>query len=365
LNSINEIIHAIHVKTIKVRGINSSDILIFTKQMDLLLNSEMPIIDAFLIILKQTNNIVLKEMYTDMLSMISKGHSLSSSLNKYIKYFGYFYINIIKAGEISGSINQSFTRLYFFLNQKQNIKKNVIDALSYPLFILFFSILLLYLILFYFIPQMSQIFIENNITKTYFLSCLLFLSNFIKKYNIIFMIFFILCILALYKFSNTNIGKIYLNQLLIKIPIINTLIYMFVALEFLIILETLLKGGIVLSVSLDISVESIHNHVIKAQIKKMSNKIKNGNSIAIEMANLSLPLFPFIISQIIAIGEKTGKLEKSLQIASNYIKEDIYIKINFFMKLLGPILIVFMGCIIGIIMLTTIMPLFEMYTCII
>ena len=142
--------------------LSQSEILRFTKQMSLILDYDINIIDALDIIILQSDE-VNKDVYISIKKNILDGHSLSYALNKYNLYFGNTYINTVKSGETAGTLNKSFGKLYHFLNQKQNVKAQIFEALIYPVFVLSISVIMLYLIFKYFIPQILCIFVENNI----------------------------------------------------------------------------------------------------------------------------------------------------------------------------------------------------------
>jgi type IV pilus assembly protein PilC len=208
-------------------------------------------------------------------------------------------------------------------------------------------------------------FIENNIRKPFFLKVILKIMYILNTYSIIILISIFFVFVIIKSYQKTRSGKIFFDKVIIKIPILNKFLCMSIASEFISTLAILLNGGLSLSYSLDVSKNISKNHFIKLQINNMCNAIKNGEKISLEMSKLNPPLFSLIVIQMIKVGEKTGNLEKSLEIASVFIKQEIRDNINIFIKLLGPILIVFIGCFIGLIMLTTILPLFKIYNFII
>lgn len=340
-------------------------ILLFTQQMNILLSANISIIEALTIVTLQTKNSILKSMYLNIKRSILSGSSLSDALYPYNMFFGITYINVIKAGEFSGSIAESFDKLSKFLIQKQSIKLKIINALIYPFFVFIISIILLFLIMKYFIPQISIMFIENNITKTKTLNFFIKISFILNTYGIYILIISVLISLLCGIYLNTGNGKILLDKIFIMTPLLKEFVFIAIASEFTNTLTTLLNGGLSLSQSLDIICKTKKNFFIALQINSMCIKIKNGRKISEGMIDLSLPLFPPIVIQIIAAGERTGKLEHSLYIASSLIEENLNKKISFFLKIVGPFSVICIGCFIGIIMITTITPLFEMYNLII
>lgn len=345
--------------------LTKQDILSFTQQMNILINAGISISDAMQIIISQTKHNTLNLIYSDIKQRLLDGSLLSDALEKYSNSFGKVYINIIKAGEISGSIDKSFNRLNKFLVQKNDLRNKINEALIYPTIIISISFLIIYLILVYFIPQIVNIFVEHNLEKTWNLELIIYISYYLTNKKILIFLSIVITYLIIKCYSLTSSGRHNIDLISIKIPILKDLVYLVNSSEFLMTLATLLTGGIPLSKSLDISERAIQNTLIKSDIQQMCISIKNGSNISQAMSELSVPIFSDMVIQMILVGEKTGDLEKSLNIAFEFVNEDIKHKTQIFIKLLGPLLIIFMGCIIGLIMLTTIIPLFEMYTLII
>lgn len=341
--------------------LSQSEILRFTKQMSLILDYDINIIDALDIIILQSDE-VNKDVYISIKKNILDGHSLSYALNKYNLYFGNTYINTVKSGETAGTLNKSFGRLYHFLNQKQNVKAQIFEALIYPVFVLSISVIMLYLIFKYFIPQILCIFVENNIKIPIALNSIVSFINIINEYKVRLIMFGIMLIGVLKFYISTKKGKYTLHKYLLRIPVIGNAIHFSNLLEFITTMEILFKNNIPLHTCLSISKKVLDNVFIKNKIDTLYSAIKNGSCLSVEMKRLCPEIFPLIIVQIISIGEKTGDLSPALQFASLHITNEINQKNKIFIKLLGPILIVFISCLIGLIMLVTIVPLFEIYT---
>jgi len=341
------------------KKLSLKEILIFTEQISILLHSKISIIDTLDIISTNSKNKYVAEMLKSIKENILSGHLFSQSLYPYRKILGHVYINIVKVGESSGSLEITFNRLSKYLKKKNIIKTKLINIIIYPLFIIIFSIILIYLVMTYFIPQIAVILLKNKTELPLITKILLLFSSLInEQWHIILIIIIISGCFLKYYFSTTN-GQFIYNYIILKIPIIGNIISMSIILEFLRTLLMLLEEGLPISISLKITKNTINNIVIKKEINKIYNSIKNGYNISDVIKNNKF--FPPIVIQMIIIGEKTGDIEHSLKSSSNFIEQNIEQKINLFMGSLGPLLTIFIGIMIGIIMLATLLPLFQMY----
>jgi len=343
----------------KYNKLSLKEILIFTDQISILLHSKISIIDTLEIISTNSKNKNVSLMLKSIKENILSGYLLSKSLLPYKKILGHVYINMIKVGESSGSLEITFNRLSNYLKKKNIIKSKLINIIIYPLFIIFFSIILIYLIMTYFIPQIAIILLKNKTELPLITKILLLLSSLINdKWYIILIIIIIIGVCSKYYFSTTY-GRVLYNYIILKIPIIGNIISMSIILEFLRTILMLLEEGMPILTSLKITKDTINNIIIKKEVNKIYNSIKNGYNISNAIKNSKF--FPPIVIQMIIIGEKTGDIEHSLRSSSNFLEQTIEYKMNIFMNSLGPILTIFIGLIIGIIMLATLLPLFQMY----
>ncbi len=341
------------------KKLSLKEILIFTDQISILLHSKISIIDTLDIISNNSKNKFVTKMLMAIKENILSGYLLSQSLYPYRKILGDVYINIIKVGESSGSLEITFNRLSKYLKKKNIIKTKLINIIIYPLFIIFFSFILIYLVMTYFIPQIAIILLKNKTELPLITKILLLFSSIINEHWDMILIVIIIKICFIKYYFSTSYGKLIYNSIILKIPVIGNIISMSIILEFLRTLLMLLEEGLPISTSLKITKNTINNIIIKKEINKIYNSIKNGYNISDTIKNSSF--FPPIVIQMIIIGEKTGDIEHSLKSSANFIEQNIEEKINLFMGSLGPILTIFIGLIIGVIMLATLLPLFQMY----
>lgn len=348
-----------YCKKIFYNNVSLKEILIFTDQISILLHSKISIIDTLDIISLNSKNKNVSSMLKSIKENILSGYLLSKSLYPYKRILGDVYINMIKVGESSGSLEITFKRLSIYLKKKNTLKTKLINILIYPLFIIFFSIVLIYLIMIYFIPQIAIILLKNKTELPLITKILLLISSLINdQWYLILIIIIIIGFCIKYYFSTAH-GHFIYDSLILKIPFVGNIISMSIILEFLRTVLMLLEEGVPISTSLKITKGTINNIIIKKEINKIYNSIKNGYNISNTIKNSNF--FPPIVIQMIIIGEKTGDIEHSLKSSSNFLEQSMEYKMNLFMNSLGPILTIFIGLIIGIIMLATLLPLFQMY----
>jgi len=341
----------------KLRKIKSDEIVLFTQHLSTLIESGVNIIEGLRIISNQTNNKYLKAVLNDVIAKIKDGNSLSISLSSYPHTFPSLYVTMIKLGETGGNIQDSLRRLANFLEKEQELKNSIRSALMYPAFIFAVSILTIIALIGFVIPRLVTMFEEMGQILPLPTKALILLSSLFRDYW-----WFILAscgaLIFIYR-RIVNLAKVrlVLSEFKLKMPIWGTIVLKADISRLMRALSLLLSQGLTIVYSLEASSAIISNEIIKNEVHKFRKKISEGSNFSKSLSESKY--FPAYVSNITGIGEESGALEKSLmRIADDY-ERDTERFLKNFAQILEPAMILGMGIIVGFIVLSMMLPIFQ------
>lgn len=336
---------------------SSKDLVLFTRQLASLIDSGVNIINGMNIISSQTSNKYFKFILLDVLSKIKDGKSLSDSLSGYPQIFSPLYCAMIRVGEASGSLNSTLGRLADFLEKEQEVKDTLRSSLVYPAFILAVGFLTVFILLVFVIPKLVGMFEDLGQALPLPTKILIDSSAFLSSYWWVIIILSVLSVFLSRRIIENSKGRVLWDNFKLKLVFFGQVILKNELSRFCRTLSLLLSSGIPISPALDVSVSIVNNQVLKTEIQYFKERIANGVSLSAVFKGVKL--FPDFVTSIVSIGEETGNLDKSLlRIAQDYEKEVDRI-IKTLIRLLEPLIILVMGLIVGFIVLSMLLPIFE------
>ena len=346
------------------RGIKSKvknkDIVIMTRQIATLLEANMSIIDALKITADQINN---KDLITILYSLredVIQGKRLGQSMMKYPGVFNNTYSSLVTAGDSSGNLDTIFNKLADYLEESASIRQKVISALTYPFILIGFSIIVIISLLVFVLPQVINQFIKAGAELPLITKLLLGLSN-----NIFIILFVILAIyigLALLykKFISEENNHISAHKQFLKIPLIGNFILTSEIERFSSTMALIMESGTNLDTALDESAKVFNNKYLNSLIIEAKNDFIEGKDFIYSLKQTNI--FPDIFIQLISSGYKSGNLIKMFHKSSSFLKNEIETKRSVFLSLLEPLVIIFMGGFIMLIVLAILIPIMQMNT---
>lgn len=351
--SLNEPAH----KSIFSERISTSDIATFTRQLSDLLEAGITISKALDILQSQAENKKLKRVILDIRDFCISGNPLSSALLRHPKVFSNLYVNMVRSGETGGMLEGILKRLSDFNEKQLDIQTKVRTALAYPVLMVVVGITTITVLITFVIPKMMGLFADFGQALPLPTQILLGISFAIQRYWFLFIIFFVALVLAIKNIYKTSEGRAAIDSLKLKLPVMGNLIKKLEIARFSRTLATLLENGVPILSSLNIVLDTMGNAIIKADVEKAQTAVKEGASLAQGLS--SSKVIPLAVINMIATGEEGGHLEKSLlKVAEGYDREsDEAIKIM--MSLLEPVLILTLGMIVGFIVISMLLPIFE------
>ena len=346
------------------RGIKSKvknkDIVIMTRQIATLLEANTSIIDALKITADQINN---KDLITILYSLredVIQGKRLGQSMMKYPGVFDNTYSSLVTAGDSSGNLDTIFNKLADYLEESASIRQKVISALTYPFILIGFSIIVIVSLLVFVLPQVINQFIKAGAELPLITKLLLGLSN-----NIFIILFIILAIyigLALLykKFISEENNHISAHKRFLKIPLIGNFILTSEIERFSSTMALIMESGTNLDTALDESAKVFNNKYLNSLIIDAKNDVIEGKDFIYTLNQTNI--FPDIFIQLISSGYKSGNLIKMFHKSSDFLKNEIETKRSIFLSLLEPLVIIFMGGFIMLIVLAILIPIMQMNT---
>lgn len=338
--------------------ISLKDITDFTRQLSDLLEAGVTIARALDVLQEQTPNKRLKRVISDVRDYCVSGNPLSSALSRHPQVFSKLYISMVRSGETGGMLENILRRLSDFSEKQLDIQTKVRTALAYPILMTIVGFSTVMVLITFVIPKMTAMFADFGQALPLPTQILLFISTAVRKYYLILIGFLAAIILTLIKIYDTPEGRVTIDSFKLKFPVFGQLLKKVEIARFTRTLATLLENGVPILDALNIIMDTIGNVIIRTDVEKAYTAIREGSSLARGLG--SSKIIPAAVINMIAVGEESGHVEKSLlKVAHSYEREsDEAIKIM--MSLLEPILILTLGAVVGFIVVSMLLPIFEM-----
>ncbi len=344
----------------KTLRIKNKDIVLMTRQLATLLEAGTPIVDSIDITAKQIRNKNLIQVLFNLKEDLVQGKRLGNSMKKFPGVFSDTYISMVSAGDSSGNLDTVFSKLADYLEESASIRQKVISALTYPLILIGFSLIVIISLLAFVLPQVVNQFIKAGAELPFITKFLIGISNNIIPILIV-VLFFAVGLYYLYKkYTNNNDNKIFIDKKILAIPFLGNFILNSELERFSSTMELLLASGTNLDIALGECSKIFNNQYLSNIVMNAKNDVIEGKDFIASMKYGQV--FPDIFIQLISSGYRSGNLEKMFNKVSNFMKSEIENKRSVFLSLLEPIVIIFMGGFIMMIVLAILIPIMQMNT---
>jgi type IV pilus assembly protein PilC len=338
--------------------IRHEDMIMFNLQLANMLDSGLTILSSLGTISRQVENRKLKEIIEDLGRSIEAGSTFCDALAKYPKVFSALFVNTVKAGEASGHLDTVLNRLAIFLEQQADLRQKIQGALFYPAILLVAGVGVIILVVTFVMPKFVEIFTKADIVLPLPTIILYQTGIALKKFWYIFLLSTAALILGVRWLVNTERGRWQFDRLQLALPVIGPLVRKVVISRFSRTLATLLDSGVPLLQSLEIVADVSGNKVVGAVVRNVRNSVEEGERLAHPL-KISEE-FPSDAVQMIAIGEETGQLGKMLNKVADFYDTAVGYAIKKLTALIEPVFLVIMGSLIGFMMASLLLPIFDM-----
>lgn len=341
-----------------INRISGKDLVVFSRQFSIMMMANVSITDALLTIVEQTDNLKFKNVISKVAYDVDNGSFLSEALKKHPKVFSNFYCSVVKAGETSGKLDNVLEYLANETEKDYDLLRRFKGALIYPAFIISGLLIVGFVFILFVLPQMTKILEETGGALPLSTRIVIGASNFLQNYYIILLIILVAVVVLARFFYKTPRGRRFFDYLTVNFPLIGGIFRLVYLVRFSSSLSTLLKGGVSVTRSLEIVGDIIQNYFYVEVIDNTVDKINEGGSITEALSDS--PYFPKMVSQIMMIGEKTGRLEESLDEVAKFYEKELNNRLSNLNALLEPFIMVVMGLGVGIMIAAIILPMYNM-----
>ncbi len=341
-----------------IAPIKIKDLVIFTRQFSVMISANVTVVEALMILVDQTDNLSLRNMIAEIAFEVDSGAFLSEAFGKRPNIFSNFFINIIRSGETSGKLDEVLNYLADEMEQNYDMVAKIKGAMIYPVFIVCGLIGVGIVLMVYVIPNLTQILTETNAVLPISTRIVIAISNFFKDYLWLVGLMVLAIGVGAHFYFKTYIGRLQLDIVKLRMPIFGKLFRYIYLMRFSRSLSTLLKGGVIITKALEITADVIGNVVYREIILDTLESINDGNPVYSVMDKSRY--VPKMVPQMIAVGEKTGKLDVVLDKITDFYGRETSNMLDNLSKLMEPIIMVVMGVGVGIMVAAVIMPMYNM-----
>jgi len=339
--------------------IKSEDIVLFSKQLAILIQAKVPLVQSLRVMARQTENPNFSSIINAVANDVDAGMIFSRALSKYPKVFSNFFIQMTRSGEISGRLEETLTYLSDYINKQYLLNSKAKGAMIYPAFIVGTFILVGVLMLIFVIPNLTSILVESGQKLPFVTRLLIGTANFTKKWGwIVFIILSAMIYFIMASLKKSPEWRYAYDGLKLRFPIFGELLKKIYLARFSETLSTLSSAGIAISQSLEITADVVGNSVYKRIILEADEAVRKGSNISVVFARY--PEILPMVTQMISIGEQTGKLDSILKQISAFFTEEVNRAFDNIVNLIEPILIVVLGAGVGILVAAILLPIYNL-----
>jgi type IV pilus assembly protein PilC len=338
--------------------IKLDDLVIFSRQLATMVDAGIPLVAALDILGEQIENKTFGEVIIDMRNNVEAGSSLSEAMAKHKNVFSGLFINMVKAGESSGMLDEILDRLAVYLEKTSALQRKIKSALVYPAVVTSMALTITLLLLLKVIPVFKGIFEGFGAELPKPTMVLIFISEVLQKYFFASVIVLIVLIVLFSRYLKTQRGRLQFDGLMLKLPVFGVLFTKVAVSKFTRTLSTLIKSGVPILSALEIVGKTSGNTVVERAIDNVRMNVREGESIAGPLSRSKL--FPPMVTRMVSVGEQTGELEKMLSKIADFYDEQVDAAVSSLTSMMEPFIIAFLGIVIGSIVICMFLPIFKM-----
>ena len=348
----------IKIPFLKRERVNLKELAVYSRQISVLVDADLPLIQSLTMLADQTKNNYFKSVIQTIRKDVEAGSTLNEAKRKYPKVFDDLYCNLVSSGEQSGSLDVMLRRLAEYLENIVKLRSQVKQAMTYPLAVLVFSIVVTIFMMWKVVPVFSNIFIELGADMPLLTLMVLTVSNFVQKY-ILFIFGALIGSVFLFRYiKKTASGKKVIDQATLKMPLFGGLMEKVALSRITRTLATLLSGGVPMLESLKITSTTAGNVILENRIVEARTQVSEGGSLTDAFREKAH--FPIMVTQMVSVGEATGTLDGMLGKLADFYDDEVEAAVGSLLSILEPILLIVVGGLIGAIVISMYLPVFSL-----
>jgi type IV pilus assembly protein PilC len=337
--------------------VGGKDIAVFSRQLSVLFEADVPLISSLYTLAEQTSNHHLREAILEIATNVDGGAPFSDSLAQYPDIFSNFYVQMVKAGEASGKLDEVLGFLAVHAERDYHTNSKIRGAMMYPAFVISAFIIIGALMLFFVIPQLLEVLTQTKGDLPIMTRAIIWASNFTRNYWHVSIAAIVAALFGGFQYLRTPAGRQGWQELQLRIPVFKELAQKIYVFRFAESFGMLIRGGVPVARSLDISANIVGNVVYHDIIKEAQERVTRGEDIGTALARYTE--MPKLVSQMVSVGERTGKLDSILDNIARFYEEEVNTAIENITSLIEPIMIVVLGVFVGLLVAGILLPIYT------
>ncbi len=343
---------------LKREKVKLKELAVYSRQLSVLIDAELPLMQSLGILAEQTKNKYFKRVITTIREDVEAGSTLNQAKRKFPKVFDDLYCNLIASGEQSGSLDIMLRRLSEYIEKTVKLRAKVKQAMIYPSAILIFSIVVAIFLLWKVIPVFASIFIELGAELPALTAFVIALSRFVEKYIILIVLALIGLVIGFRYFRKTEQGRWVTDRWILKIPLFGELLRKVAISRITRTMATLVSGGVPMLEALRITSTTAGNIILESAVMNARQSVSEGKSLTDAFKETGH--FPFMLTQMVSVGEATGTLDEMLSKLADFYDEEVDAQVSALLSIMEPILLIFVGGMVGSLVISMYLPIFSL-----
>jgi type IV pilus assembly protein PilC len=340
-------------------SISLKDLVVFSRQFAAMVTAGVPMLRTLTIVVEQSKNGKMRDTLDDVRRSVEAGLSLSDALARHPIVFDKLYISMVRAGEAGGFLSEVLRRLADFLEARQKLNRKVTAAMVYPSVVLVIALGVFWGMLTFILPIFEGLFKNIGGELPAYTQFLIFLSECMRSvWMALFLVGLLVCVWLFRNYYRTTAGRLTVDQALLKVPVVGDLIRKVSIARFTRTFGTLIKAGVPMLSALDVVKDTSGNAEIAIAVERVYVEVRQGGSIAKPMSKN--PVFPPMVTQMVAVGEETGRLDDMLEKVADFYDMEVENAVDSLTSLLEPIMVVGIGGIVGSVVIGMYLPIFTL-----
>lgn len=341
-------------------GVKPRDLSVFCRQFQSILAAGVTIVEALGMLVDQTENKAFAKAIRETQAAVQKGGTLAEAMKQHPKIYPALLVNMVEAGEASGSLELAMERMSVQFEKSAKLKALVKKAMMYPIVIIIVALAVLIVMSIVVIPQFAEMFADMGSELPAITKAVMAFSNFLMTKWYLLILIVAVAAFAFVSFGKTETGQVVYGMITMKAPIFGKLTVKSASASFARTLSTLMGAGISLSEALDITSRSMKNIHFKRALQEAKKEVEQGTNLSEPLRKCGL--FPMMIPQMVKIGEETGNIDGMLLKTADYYEDEVEIATGSLTTLMEPLIIVVLGVIVAVLVLAMYMPMISMYS---
>ena len=339
--------------------VDSKELAVFTRQFSVMIDAGLPLVQCLEILAGQQENKSFQKVLTGTRGSVEGGSTLSAAMRQYDKVFDPLYVNLVEAGEAGGILDTILQRLSSYIEKNVKLKRAVKSALVYPVAVVVVAVGVIALLLWKVVPIFATLFVGLGVNLPLPTRIVIALSNFVGSiFGLLMFVFLIAAIIGMKVWYGTPAGRMALDGAVLKLPLVGILLRKIAVARFTRTLGTLISSGVPILEGLDITAKTAGNAVIEKALLTVRKGLEAGRNLADPLKETDV--FPGMVTQMIGVGEQTGAMDAMLQKIADFYEEEVDAAVKDLLAALEPMMIVFLGVVVGGIVISMYLPLFSL-----